>query len=354
MNLLDTIKSLRGPAKIPTVILDGSGVAVGISFRGVEIPLGGLSADDLRTIGFVEANASNQLLKNGVVISGTPTVANQAALPDVATYSGFTYRVLNQGLYGVDYQSNGTVWSPVNGSFLAYVGGNTGAAPISLIWPATTWNGPYTLSSAAAGAETLITCPASDFHGLTSAMAVGRYINVSAGTGTNVVGLQRITAIAADTTGLTIQIAHAYNASDTITAVTLVNGLIPIVTKTIPVLRANSIIQVNCDVHSDAGAVASTRTTHVKLGSTTFTSSGMTSTTGDTAPISVRINNVGATNIQRGSMALNCTGYVTAGSTAPVTGAIDTSVETTLVISADSDTANIPYELTHYEIYIRG
>lgn len=346
MNLLDQMRSLLGPAKIPTVILDGSGVAIGIKFRGVEIPLGGLSADDLRTIGFVEANASNQLVKNGVVISGTPVVANQAALPDVSTYSGFTYRVANQGLYGIDYQSNGTVWSPVGGSALLHMDTSFMAGTITC--PAATFTSA-TATSINSGTDIRLTSAGA--HGLTSALAVGKKIYVSAGTNWTV-GFYTIKTIAVDTSGLVIDLEEPFVASMGVPTIALAGTDIPILSKTIPVLRAKTSLHFNADVLSDT-VTASNRITKMVWGGTQFMSQQMTSTSSISNPLSFRVNNL-TTATQRSSNASGCTGYAVSGTTAPATGTVDTTAETTLVINANLSVANVPYEMTHYEIYIRG
>ncbi len=317
------------------------------------------SNDILAAGDFLRHNALNQIIdENDVVISGTPVVANQAALPDVVDYDGFTYRVDNQGLYGIDYQAN-TVWSPTNGSFLLDIWTQPTASNVAYIWPASTWNGAYTLSSAAAGAETLITGAGAEAHGLTSAVAVGKYIYVIAGT--NMIGAHRITAVAVDTTGTTIQIAKTYNGANTITSVAIATtggaaaSFIPIRNITIPVLRINSAIEVMLFILSDTlvgGTIG--KHTYIKLGADTLYDQNYSSSTVDALPARFIIANTGSTSLQRAVSTENSNGYVSSGTGAPLTGTTNTGAESTLSIIAGMDTANVPVEYVHGQCYIRG
>lgn len=305
-------------------------------------------------------NALYQLVdQSDVVRSGPPSVNTYADLLayDPADYEDFVIIVKDHGLHGVPYRSDGTGWFPDAGWFLQAT--ETDFMPGDVIWPAATWDGPYTLSSAAAGAETLITCPGGDVHGLTAAVAENKYLYVSAGTGTGVVGLHKITDIATDTTGLTIQIDLPYNGSNTITTVSKWGGVdIPLLTLSVPPLRAGSIVELIATIISDSAGVTSSRFTKIVWGGTQFHSINQSSTTSRSLPMIVRMV-YKANSDERTIVSPGCTGVDPGGTTDRVTATFDAhTAATTLQISCSASggttPANIPYRMTHYELIIKG
>jgi len=113
MDLLTEIKQLRGPLKIPTVTLDGSGNPVGFTFRGENIPLGGIALADVWTAGGVRWDGTDLIDENAAVISGTLTVTNYSDLPTASTKNGKTYIVTAPT--PAAYYSNGTSWYQIGG-----------------------------------------------------------------------------------------------------------------------------------------------------------------------------------------------------------------------------------------------
>jgi len=212
------------------------------------------------------------------------------------------------------------------------------SSAITVTCPATTFNGAYTLSSASAGADTLITsADVGDFNGLTSAAAVNKYIYVSAGTG--MVGLHKITAIAVDTTGLTIQIDTPYNAANAITTIALAGSDVPIYSLTIPALRVNSVIEIQT-LWENTGSTNSKQYI-AKLGTDEFLNVANTTAANIAINRPVSIINENSLSAQVGRMpkgvATPLSGYFTA---ALPTGTTDTSVPSTLTLSAIMAVAN--------------
>lgn len=120
--------------------------------------------------------------------------------------------------------------------------GGKSAVPISLVEPAVTFTA-VTPSSAAGGADTLLTSAGA--HGLTAAVSVGASIYVSGGIGWTI-GFHKITAIAVDTTGTTIQIDTPFDVGMDTPTIALANTFVILASVTIPPLLANS--QVRWDV----------------------------------------------------------------------------------------------------------
>ncbi len=307
---------------------------------------------------YIRRNALNQLINElDQVISGTPVVANQAALPDVEDYDGFTYRVDNQGLYGIDYQAN-VDWSPTNGTALIDLWTQPDATKVSYIWPASTFNGAYTCSNV--GGKLHISCTGTDYHGLTEAVAIGQYVVVKTGTGV-AAGQHKVTGLDSDTTGLVIETDTNYSGTPTITAMAIATSggaagsQFTVRTITIPALRANSCIELILNVISDTLAGTVGRHTIIKLGTDTLYDQNYSSVSNDYIPLRFLICNTGSTALQRCPAMSNSTGYVSSGTSqfTPL-GTTETNVATTLTIVAGCDTANVPVEYVHGQCYIRG
>lgn len=121
-------------------------------------------------------------------------------------------------------------------------------------------------------------------------------------------------------------------------------------TITLPPLSANAIIRINTSWICTNGANSKTfRIRLGGLGGTAFMS--ITSTTIDMAILSRIIQNQNATNSQKSNAWLTATGSEqTGGSVVPVTGAIDTSVSTSLVITGQKASAGDILTLSSYSV----
>ena len=256
-------------------------------------------------------------------------VNNWLDLPSASLNPGGFMRVNNVGYAGADVVSIGGDWLFRGGEIIMGIM----SAPVTAIVPAATFTG-YTLSSAASGADTLIT--ATGAHGLTAAFAVGKSIYVSAGTGWTP-GFYAITAIALDTTGTSIQIALPYSAGRGAPTIALPNTLIPFMTLSLPPLLNNSVI--TTDVSFEFTNSATSKTPIIKLGATEFFNSQVT--TNDSGSYHHAIRNKGSKTAQVGS--LNNFQQSGWGSTtgSPVNGTEDTTNGATLYIGTKIAGANL-------------
>lgn len=144
---------------------------------------------------------------NDATVSGNTVVGSWADLLSTypaASNSGMSVLVENAGDNTVglpcEAYSNGVDWLIVNGEAVLY----NNAIWKKIVAPAATFI-TYTFTIANGGAETKIT--GAGVHGLTTAVAVGAYIRISANTGGTVpwtVGLYRITAVTDGGSDLTV------------------------------------------------------------------------------------------------------------------------------------------------------
>ena len=293
----------------------------------------------------VSWDGTDLLNDTGVSISAPLAVATYADLPAAATVTDKAYLVRNIGPNGTYFHSNGVDWGPVNGSALLYT---STSFMSTVICPAATFTAA-TATTLNAGTDIRLTSAGA--HGLTSAIAVGKKIYVSAGTNWTI-GFYTIKTIAVDTSGLVIDLEEDWVASMGVPTIALAGTDFPILSKTIPVLRATTSLQFLADILSDT-ATASNRITKLVWGGTQFMSQTMNSTTSRSNPIACRINNL-TTSSQRSSLSSGSTGYVAGGTSDPTTGTVNTTVETTAVVNVNLSVANIPYEMVHYEFHMRG
>lgn len=238
-----------------------------------------------------------------------------------------------------------------NGSFggggggaIVPAGGMSGV-PISLVEPAVTFTA-VTPSSAAAGADTLLT--SAGVHGLTAAVSVGANIYISAGTGWTV-GFHKITAIAVDTTGTTIQIDTPFDVGMGTPTIALANTEVTMASVLIPPLLANSMIRADATFDS-TDTSATSKAIRVKFGTTNYYSTGLT-----TQPLNRRvtiIHNRGVTNSQVSG--LNSGSPAGEGSTAATltTSSVDTSVPTLLIFTCQCSTPNVLMILQRYIVEV--
>jgi len=220
-------------------------------------------------------------------------------------------------------------------------------ASIIVTAPASTFTGPYTLTSAGGGARTKVA--GGGAHGLTSALAVTgqRKIYVSAGNGT--VGLWTVKVIAVDTSGTDFEIDLPYNAANTITSIALANDtdVIRMLDIEYPDLRSNSTII--CTVDMQCTNSANIKRQYVDLraagdepNGTMFCNASMVSALG--LRRETVITNKHATNIQHSKA--SSTSPTTGGNyAAMVTGSIQTNAGCVVGVGAKFAAANEYVEL---------
>lgn len=188
--------------------------------------------------------------------------ATSSDLPSASTFKNGRAYQANLGPEGCDMRSDGTGWVPAQNSVIYR--NNTRVAVVS---PASTFTSA-TPSSAASGADTLLTSAGA--HGLTTAACITAgdcYIYVSAGTGW-AVGLHKITAIAVDTTGTTIQIDTPYDAGFGTPTIAIISSGIDLVTHTITLPRLRATSKVAIDVSQTFVNSALSKNFKLKLGGT--------------------------------------------------------------------------------------
>jgi len=274
--------------------------------------------------------------------------AAQTSFP-AATYPGWKIRSTT---YGIDYYSDGTEYVVSDGT--ALVSRSNTAVP-TLICPAATFTAT-TPSSAAAGADTLLT--SAGVHGLTTFVAItsgASYIYISGGTNWTV-GFHKITAIAVDTTGVTIQIDTPYNAGFGTPTIILANSgsLVPMLALTVPPLGLNG--EIVLDLSPFVTASPNAKNLKIRLESTEFFAPTMANGTGMSGTVgsSFVIYNQNSTSSQKASVGpLSYNGIVSASADGS-TGSVDTSVQTTLNVYYSPSTANERCGISRYRLSIRS
>lgn len=276
-----------------------------------------------------------------------------AAIADVPPASWSGLRIFT-GDVGAVLQSNGTDYLIDGGVSII----NRSAAANRVISPAATFTS-VTPTSAAAGADTLLT--SAGVHGLTTAICVTAgvsYIPILGGTNWTV-GLHKINAIAVDTTGVTIQIDTPWNAGFGTPTIALAGTEFVLAKIAVPPLTASGFIDADVTWGSTSGA--GTKTTNIRLGATGAGLSGTAfyaptawaSTTLCVHPVSVIIQNRGATNSQVNQYpSANGGAGANASTVAATTGAIQTNVATELVLTGKMTSANDPIWLDRYVVKI--
>lgn len=226
-------------------------------------------------------------------------------------------------------------------TFNMYIAGKS-ATRVSAIAPAATFTNT-TPTSAAGGADTLLT--SAGVHGLTSAVAVGNAIYISAGTGWTV-GLHTITAIAVDTTGTTIQIDTPFDANMGTPTIVLANNIITLVSITIPPLRDNSLIEL--DITWGSTASGNTKTPRIDYGGTLYYGTGYAANAAFVRT-QYNIQNQNSLTSQKGCYPrATLTSFGTTTGTPLPTSTVDTSVATTLTLSATPNVANEFVSIENY------
>lgn len=265
--------------------------------------------------------------------------ATSAALPSASTFKNGRAYQADLGPEGCDMRSDATGWIPEQGSVVYRKTTKSNA----IVCPAATFTS-VTPSSAAGGVDTVLT--SAGVHGLTTAVCItagASYIYVSGGTGWTV-GFHKITAIAVDSTGVTVQIDTPYNAGFGTPTIVLANSGTDVVldTVTLPRLRANS--KVTTDASMAVINSGNNKNFKVKLGGTALVSALYSNATVYTTNRSIfSFYNQGSVSSQVGCAGnTNPNGFGTSSAALP-TSAIDTSTGSAqLTFSFSPEAANEP------------
>lgn len=291
-----------------------------------------LTSDD-----YVRNHSSGLIDKDGNVLSGTASVANYAALPAAASNTGVIYRINDLGL---EYVSDGTYWIPQNKSCL--YGKSTGLIAVTV--PAATFTG-VTATNLSPG----IRLVGAGAHVLTTAVAVGKKIYVSAGTNWTP-GFYTITALDADSTGVRIDLAENFvtgMGSPTIALASTTNQ-IPVFTKTVHPLTPNSSLDWDCTVEN----IDSATVKRIIINYGAFEAYNINQ--GAAGNIINRnfgaINNMGATNLQRTSHTTNTTSGVGTSTATSGRNTQETNASLTFGVYFVIAVANTWMELTQFKL----
>lgn len=262
-----------------------------------------------------------------------------------ASYSGWRIKTSD---YGLNYESDGTEYRLVHGQAILY---RDYSLQPTLIAPAATFTAT-TPSSAAAGADTLLTSAGA--HGLTTAVAItarATYIYISGGTGWTV-GFHKITAIAVDTTGTTIQIDTPYDAGFGTPTIALAGTEVTMLSLNTPIMATRG--ELELDISFNAPSNANNKTMKVKLGGTTFYDPVLTNATnsGNNRALFV-LSNRNAVNSQIAGQGHLTNVGVGSSSSSINTGTVDTSAASTLAVTMTIATANDYFGIDRYNVRYR-
>lgn len=265
------------------------------------------------------------------------SAATIAALPAAAAgNSGWSYFVDNPGnntrVIPCQVRSSGSRWDVVGGDAELY----SEVINKEVICPAATFTASAA-TTAAGDADTLLT--SSGVHGLTSAGAVGKYIYISAGSGWTV-GLHKITAIAVDTTGVTIQVDTPFSSQSSPT-IALAGTELNMLEINVPPLTSTG--KCTYDISVDYNGVTTNekrvRVRHATAASGITTGTSLYSRNESSASPTARFiggfANFASTAVQEGyTDDGQASGIGTVAGGVAITGAIETNVATVLRINA--------------------
>ena len=221
------------------------------------------------------------------------------------------------------------------------------AAKISLVEPAATFTST-TPTSAAAGADTLLT--SAGVHGLTSAVSVGASIYISGGTGWTV-GFHTITAIAVDTTGVSIQIDTPFDAGFGTPTIALANTEVTLASISVPPMLENSVVEVDSTWGFTSSANSKTyryRFTGVTSGSAVF-SANVNTTGTQTNRSEIEFQNRNST--ESAVMSFPISGSYGSNNTSTSSQTINTSTGVVLTLTAQPAVANEIMSLERYVVF---
>ena len=265
------------------------------------------------------------------------SAATIAALPAAAAgNSGWSYFVDNPGnnTRGIPCQvrSSGSRWDIVGGDGELY----SEVINKEVICPAATFTASAA-TTAAGDADTLLT--SAGVHGLTSTGAVGKYIYISGGAGW-AVGLHKITAIAVDTTGVTIQLDTPFTSQSNPT-IALAGTELNILEINVPPLSSTGkcTYDISVDYNGTSASEKRVRVRHAAAASAITAGTQLYSRNESAAAPTSRFiggfANFASTAVQEGyTDDGQASGLGTVAGGVAITGAIETNVATVLRINA--------------------
>lgn len=313
-------------------------------------PSNGITFQDVLDGDVVRVNGSGQLIdKNAVVISGTLTINTYTDLPSAAANIDLCLIAKDLGNNSsykqrIPLVSNGTFWEVIGGESLFA----EDCPLLTYIAPATTFTSA-TASSINAGTDIRLTSAGA--HGLTSAVAVGKKLYVSAGTNWTV-GFYTIKTIAIDTTGLVIDLEEPFVTGMGVPTIALAGTDVPFVTLNLPPLNTNS--RIRFDITTEFG-VASTNSKHnrIFLGATEILDINSNGATTAINRVTGGFSNQNNTASQRTWFTSGGSSGVGTGTTGTISAAEDTSSVKTLAIKLNAANANDPMTLSRWSFWIK-
>lgn len=315
-------------------------------------PSSGLTSQDVLDMNITRFDANFNLIdKNSVVRSGSPSVADYAALVALnpATYENFAV-VVSSGVNRSVWVSNGTAFGPLNGQYIQAkqnTPGNFYVYPGNVTWTAAdNGSGKVRLTSSAA-------------HGITETNAEGSYLYlISGGTGWTAGTSHKITSGTGYVSTTQLDLDTNYTASMGVPVFAKAGTVdaeseIPLLSITLPVLRTNSsvILEFSVEFSDDAGT--GIRRTKMDLDTTEMFTNGVG--IANTRIVNYRwgFRNQNATNSQRGIAGSTSNG-TGSNTSAPIDAAVDTSVAKTMTIITMANNIGQTARIGAYDLLIRG
>jgi hypothetical protein len=313
----------------------------------------GVTVQDLLDLNFLRVDVNGFIIDgDGTVLSGPPSVADYTALLalNASTYSRFVVNVAS-GLNNSYWASNGTAFTPLNGQYTqerSGVPGNTYIFPDNVTWTAAdNGSGKVRLTSSAA-------------HNMTEANAEGSYLYlISGGTGWTAATSHRITPSTGyiDTTHVDLDTAYTggmgvpvFAKAGTVEA----NSEIPLLSITLPALRANTEVIVEASIEWSVDASTNPKRTKFWLESVELTNQNNTTASTTSSPFRFGFRNQGDASVQRAIQSIGSSGYASG------TGAISTATSATATagklatIRSMCNVVGITARVAAYTVIIRG
>lgn len=315
---------------------------------------GGITLNDVKQANFVQLNAQNQLTdKDDVVVAGTASVADQAALLalDPAVYENYAV-IVESGLNRSVHISNGTAFGAVNGAWVQATSRTPGdwfVLPGNVTWSASNnGSGNVRLTSDAP-------------HGIAEADAEGSLLwLISGGTGWTALTAHRITPGSGYVSPTELDLNTAYTASMGVPVFarasgTEANAQVIMETITLPILKSNAEVVLEFEIEYGVNAATSARRAQLYLESTKLNSHNITATNTQAAPYRWGFRNQGTVNAQRAIVPENSSGYTNSANSTWNTAAVDTGVAgKVMTIRLHPEGAGYKFRVNSWNLTIRG
>lgn len=272
---------------------------------------------------------TNELYADGsALVPLTYTDLDDPAIPSAVGIAGSTIYLTQIGLHGSMWVSDNAIWQLLHGRCLLDIF----AENKFVVFPETAYTTcvPTTYNS---GADTRLTKTGIP-HGLTNGGAQNSYIYISSGTNW-VLGLHKVLDVSVATD--TIIIDTPFDAGFGTATINVKNTKTPYRIITIPKLYSNAALKL--DLSTDSGGAVGSKAYSVELGGTAFWVPISTTNTVFSSN-NITIQNVNNTNIQTGAMRSVAIAQSGSDTVSPVSGTINTSVSTNLILYLQNSVAN--------------